>query len=609
MAFVYPTNTTIHKDVSGSEVHSIVSITEAGNSPAVSPSITYNNKICQCTGNNSHWICQLNWSTYEWVQLTKYPIDNSIVNISADQVTSGTFDVARIPSLDASKISSGTLPSDQIPGLPTDKIVSGTFDVARIPSIPATMISSGLLDVARIPSLDSSKIVSGTFNSLRIPDLSASKITTDTLGVDRIPSLDASKITSGTIASDRLPNILSNRIYVGAGCDFTTIQLAVAWFNTTATENTEIILNPGNHNVTDTVTVNNANAKLRIRGAGFNLTYVNAATGLLTKPMFSFATRCDLVDLTLDATPLATYGDTDGENAINITFITVNYCELKQCSIKGFNKGVYVTGYAQILHSNGTISNCIAKGIEINSTYIVNYRIQDGTIFYQNPIAIDLVKSIGLNFICTSSSFSIEAGQIGLKYDRANIVYTIMNIVNNIHSTIGTGTFFSGFDFTNAYDANIEVLGNLGIEDKIPHAKINGWNNSTSTTITTAATWYKDAFVNSSSYTTKFTITNNKALIQSSHTRDCQLIISGSASCTNNANRTVQYTLLKSGSTAVHYGETIVRCTTQSQFYPFMFSAYVEDLALDEYLELYVTSSTDGDIILTNDINILITTR
>lgn len=68
---------------------------------------------------------------------------------------------------------------------------------------------------ADVPSLSASKITSGTFGTARIPNLSASKITNGTMSADRIgsgtlnssriPNLDASKITSGTIASARLP--------------------------------------------------------------------------------------------------------------------------------------------------------------------------------------------------------------------------------------------------------------------------------------------------------------------------------------------------------------------------------------------------------------------
>ena len=78
------------------------------------------------------------------------------------------------------------LAAGDIPDLSADKITSDTFDADRIPDLPA------------------SKITSDTFDADRIPDLPASKITSDTFDTDRIPSLNANKINAGTMDSDRL---------------------------------------------------------------------------------------------------------------------------------------------------------------------------------------------------------------------------------------------------------------------------------------------------------------------------------------------------------------------------------------------------------------------
>lgn len=58
-----------------------------------------------------------------------------------------------------------------------------------------------------VPSLDASKISSGSFATARIPNLDASKITSGTLSTSRIPNLAASKITSGVFDSARLPTV------------------------------------------------------------------------------------------------------------------------------------------------------------------------------------------------------------------------------------------------------------------------------------------------------------------------------------------------------------------------------------------------------------------
>ena len=79
---------------------------------------------------------------------------------------------ADIPSLDASKITSGTFADARIPSLAASKITSGTFDAARIPNLSASKITSGTLDAARIPDLSGTyatdarmDTVEGYFNS------------------------------------------------------------------------------------------------------------------------------------------------------------------------------------------------------------------------------------------------------------------------------------------------------------------------------------------------------------------------------------------------------------------------------------------------------------
>lgn len=73
---------------------------------------------------------------------------------------------------------------------------------------------------AYIPSLNATKISTGIFSSERIPELDASKIITGVLSYDLIPDLDASIIISGKITNDILPddidiygNITANKYY------------------------------------------------------------------------------------------------------------------------------------------------------------------------------------------------------------------------------------------------------------------------------------------------------------------------------------------------------------------------------------------------------------
>ena len=91
----------------------------------------------------------------------------------------GTTDNISVKGLGSLAFLSSLSESD-IPSLSASKITSGTFDIARIPDLAASKITSGTFDAARIPDLDASKITSGTFAVARIPDLSGKYVTLDT---------------------------------------------------------------------------------------------------------------------------------------------------------------------------------------------------------------------------------------------------------------------------------------------------------------------------------------------------------------------------------------------------------------------------------------------
>ena len=120
---------------------------------------------------------------------------SSFNDLDATDITSGTFDAARLPSITKSKVSN-----------------TGTWESSEIPNLSATKITSDELDEARIPELSASKITSGTLAATHIPDLSATKITSDELDADRIPNLSATKITSGTLAATHIPDVSANKI-------------------------------------------------------------------------------------------------------------------------------------------------------------------------------------------------------------------------------------------------------------------------------------------------------------------------------------------------------------------------------------------------------------
>jgi hypothetical protein len=119
--------------------------------------------------------------------------DSKISGMSSSKLI-GQVQDSQINSLSASKVS-GILSTDNIPNLNTSKITSGVFNLARIPEITAN----------RMPDLDASKFTTGIFEETNIPNLDASKITTGQFFEGRIPSLSTQKLTTGVLAVARMP--------------------------------------------------------------------------------------------------------------------------------------------------------------------------------------------------------------------------------------------------------------------------------------------------------------------------------------------------------------------------------------------------------------------
>jgi hypothetical protein len=93
--------------------------------------------------------------------------------------------------------------------------VNGTIsgNGSGLTALPAVEIT-GTLDVARIPSLAASKITSGTLGVARIPSLAATKITTGTLDVARIPTLNQN--TTGSAATLTTPRSIGGVNFDGS---------------------------------------------------------------------------------------------------------------------------------------------------------------------------------------------------------------------------------------------------------------------------------------------------------------------------------------------------------------------------------------------------------
>lgn len=141
-------------------------------------------------------------------ELTAEPIDNTTwYNLFVTlKLTNGSF--SDNDHTEVTAIFSGASAYTELSDVPE----SFTDDAGKLVAVNGT--ESGLehriLTSTDIPSLDASKITTGTLDPTIIPDLSANKITSDTLSVDRIPNLSANKITSDLIGTARLATGTAN---------------------------------------------------------------------------------------------------------------------------------------------------------------------------------------------------------------------------------------------------------------------------------------------------------------------------------------------------------------------------------------------------------------
>lgn len=494
-----------------------------------------------------------------------------------------------------------------------------------------------------------------------------------------------------------------NRLTVGTNGQYTTIKAAVDWFNASATSNIEILLAAEHHLVTDTITVNNPSRNLFIRGLGSSVSFIDAHTGLTGKPMFNFKSYCDISKCQAVGSTLTNYGTATNENFITFNTNSNIYSEITDIQINGFKIGVADLIGVDIFLFNYIISDCgEAVRVDYSSTGIAltTLDMEVGNII-NCPIGVYLKKALLSDFLIMHVIFKhTNSGDIAMLYDGNNFNFNgIGNIFNCTYNNLGT--FMSGFDFSRAdgRDADIEVIGNAGSEDMVPHSKINIIDNTATTTITTGNTYYNlngiipewtidfdvaatagtftityngqttsniaynatvatiksalealtnittvtviqitaskawnidfntvgegwhstmsvnisglstttSVIVASNYYTKKLLLDHNKITFLSNHVRDMQLWITGNVSCDND-NRNVNIGAKKNGTGRIISPFTI-RTGTRNQAYPFAMAIYISDMIKNDFIELFITSTNNGDVVRLWDLNFLTLSR
>lgn len=177
-------------------------------------------------------------------------------------------------------------------------VTSGIFDIARIPNLDTAKIATGVFDVARIPNVDASKVTSGVFDSARIPPVSAGVVASG--DITTLTTAQQAAITEGVVVT----TVDGNR-YAYKGTGSKTLLASYTAIGSTATDWSVIPNKPAN-------VVNFAG----LVGAADRLAYFTGVSTQAVTPLTSFGRQvagvASLAALAALATPLTTKGDLYG---------------------------------------------------------------------------------------------------------------------------------------------------------------------------------------------------------------------------------------------------------------------------------------------------------
>lgn len=353
--------------------------------------------------------------------------------------------------------------------------------------------------------------------------------------------------------------------------------------------------------LSETVDINLPYA-VTIQGTSFGTGIIAAGPGLTGKPMFRCESESYFKMLIFDATSLSGYGSSSGEDAIRLVG-DGTYHEIKDCNFDGFYNAIVDSSDAELWLFECDISNAQNSGILVSSSIPgTKLRVAE-TDFIHCRRGIELSRGSDAEIQLSSGQYINEfETDSALIYRPETFSFSSMVISGNTWNHIGTK--ITGFDFSrpDGRDANVYMEGNTGSEDRKPHCEISVVNNSLSVTCDIANNWYKANWINTSSFTINWLIENNKITYLPLKSRDVYVIITGNIMVNNN-NRVLTLALVKNGNPNIRFGETTLRITTPNQPFQFSTVVYLQDVANNDYFELFCSSKNPGDIITFQDIN------
>lgn len=414
------------------------------------------------------------------------------------------------------------------------------------------------------------------------------------------------KIGDGTTAWNDLQGFVANpdntyRVS-GNGGDFSTIDEAFDYLSGLVgqTDAVRLTLDAGSYDISDTITVD-LDFHVVVDGCGSNAVFLNAATGLATKPMFDIQSPIDFKGVTFDGTTLSGWSDSDNAVFLKMTVADV-YVEITDFLMYGGAIGILCEDNQDVFIFNFGIYDSRIAGIRYDSSTNTGGGLDVEIGEFENcGIGVDLVAGEDVNTYLDSLSFLPSSGNIALKYDRSNFTYSIFSNVNLLWDQ--TGTFLSGFDFTNAADADIAFVGTLGSKNNTPYAYIRRAANSTQTTLA-ANTWTKaELGTLDESVGDKFTISGNRITYLPSAVRNLEVSLTGSFRIGSTVTRTFNYAIVKNGDSNLRYGQNTVTLDTANRNFTVTINAPLVDVESGDYFELWVYEVSNTTPLIVYDVH------
>jgi hypothetical protein len=398
-----------------------------------------------------------------------------------------------------------------------------------------------------------------------------------------------------------------NLLEVSANSSWTTLEEVVEFLEAHMAGPTVVRLGEETYDISSTITID-LDYPITFQGMSYGTATIAPASGLAGSPMFRCLSDVFFKMLNFDATILAGYGSSAGEDAIRLLG-SGSYNEVKDCMFDGFYNTILDSVDAELWVFETDISNSYANGIKVHGNIPgVILKVAE-TDFIGCNVGVNLSKATNATVQLASGGY-YNSGGTAILYQPASFSFANISITGN--SWNNSGNYIMGFDFTrtDGRDKNAIIESNAGMGDQRPNCFINVINSSTTKTLTNANTWYvADWGSNTSSETCKWTIVNNRITYQPTNRRNGVFSVTGNLSVSS-TNQNISIAIVKNGNSAVRYGETTLRVTTADQPFQFSFLASLDNIGPGDYFEIYYSNaSTSNKQVKIQDIQWLANTQ